>query len=75
MTGFFNSLTPRQRAAALAHRGQDTVLPMLPPAENVIQIELDKKLARKDVSLFERLFCTGPLTRRVDLLAAALNRR
>lgn len=41
---------------------------------NVIWIELEKKLAGKDRAMFERLLVTGPLTHRLDKIAAALNR-
>ncbi len=40
---------------------------------NVVIEELRKKLERKDKAMFARLLTTGPLTRRLDLIAAALN--
>ncbi len=46
----------------------------LPKAENLITAELRRQAEAKDVCWFQRLFTSGPLTRRVDRALARLNR-
>jgi len=43
------------------------------PTPNVILEELRKKQEQRDTCLFRRLLVTGPLTRRLDRIAAKLN--